>query len=270
MATSTPLLTTTERTTWSDFYTCLKASGFHIVFVVVIWAFFFAVGQVQDMIQQTNSLQGLQEAFFSVVYIVASVYFSLIVWLTLRLIFDVKSYEMQQGVTLSLLAYVSGSASASRTNYFAGRWGIELPRYLSAFPSLGAILYAVSSGFWWVALLALFSTVLVLIFLIKRPKDSHFFSTQRWFWILLSVFAVTAFIAIFFQSFFLIFLHGLNLIWWGLASMLFGFVLTTYFMFDTLNFVIRRMGLHWLKHAFYKPYPILISILLIPVIAAVS
>ena len=268
MATSENGLSSPQSTSWSDFYTSVKASGFHFVFVVLIWAFFFGVGQIQDMIQQTNGY-GVDEFGYSLLYVFASVYFSLVVWLTLRLIFDIKSYEVQQGVCVSLLRYILHKHEASRQHYYAGRWGIQLPRYLSAMPSLGAIVYAVSSAFWWVALLAVLSTSLVLLFLVKRPKDSHALSTQRWFWILLGLFAVSAFGAIFFQSVFITLFNGLNLIWWGLASMLFGFVLTAYFMFDTLNYAIRRFAIQWLKHAFSKPYPVLIPIILIPFVAGI-
>ena len=268
MATTVNRLSGTEGSSWNDFYTGIKASGFHFIFVVLIWAFFFGVGQIQDMIQQTNGY-GVDELSFSVLYVFASVYFSLVVWLTLRLIFDIKSYEMQQNVRVSLLGYIRHQLSTQREHYFAGRWGIWLPRYLSAIPSVGAIIYAVSSGFWWVALLAVFSTALVLIFLIKRPKDAHTLSVQRWFWALLGLFAVTAFIAIFFQSAFIVVFNGLNLIWWGLASMLFGFFLTAYFMFDTLNYGIRRFDIHWLKNAFNKPYPVLLTIVFIPIVAGI-
>ena len=91
MATTVNGLSGTEGSSWNDFYTGIKASGFHFIFVVLIWAFFFGVGQIQDMIQQTNGY-GVDELGFSVLYVFASVYFSLVVWLTLRLIFDIKSY----------------------------------------------------------------------------------------------------------------------------------------------------------------------------------
>ncbi|GEM_PF-1282922 len=254
---------------WQNLYVSISASGFHLVFNIIIIALFFVVGQTVDMVQQIDSSDSLFSAkliglFFYIVY------FSLLCWSSLRMIFDLSTLSACEQSFDSAIEYLTSPEDNDRTVYYGGKFGIAFPRFIAVLLPLFISVFSFIKGYDNVGIYSLAAAVFIFLLLVVRNSieigGEQVLSHRGIFAFLLVTVVILSGFAIFLPSLFTFIIFGLNLILIGLGSMMFGLTLASYLFFD----IFRSRKKDSAFYGFIKrPYPIFIFAIGVPIIAGV-
>lgn len=251
---------------WNNFYASIRASGFHLLFNIIIIALFFFIGQTIDMVQQIEGVKGgfsmkLVGLFFSIVL------FSLLSWSSLRMIFDLTTLSRSGQTFDSTIYYLTSPEDSDRDTYYGGKFGIAFPRFIAVLLPLVISVFSFVKGYTDVGIYSCAAAIFIFVLLVLRSKVEfqgiQILSHRVIFGSLFVTVLVLTFFAIVTPFLFTRIVFGLNLILIGLGSMLFGLTLVSHIFFDFLRTRKKDSGMHGFIS---RPYPIILFAIVVPLI----